>query len=60
MSDRSGPRGGKTTVTPGGLLKKTVYFSSEEWQALRKLGYEEERPITEIVRECVAQSLGLR
>lgn len=60
MSDQpTGPRGGSTTITAGGLLKKTVYFSSQEWQALRRRAYEEEKPITEIVRRCVSESLGL-
>jgi len=53
---RTGPRGGDTTVTAGGLLKKTIYFSPEEWQALRKKSYEEERPVSEIVRQLVVDA----
>jgi len=56
---RTGPRGGDTTVTAGGLLKKTIYFSPEEWQALRKKSYEEDRPVSEIVRQITAEALGL-
>jgi hypothetical protein len=54
-----GPRGGKTTVTPGGLLKKTVYLDPEEWAALKRRSYEEDRPVSEIIRELVRHGLGL-
>lgn len=53
-----GPRGGKTTVTPGGLLKKTVYLDPEEWAALKKKSYEEDRPVSDILRELVRRGLG--
>jgi len=56
---QEGPRGGKSTTTSGGLLKKTIYFDPEEWQALRKKSYEEEHPVSEIVRELVRDGLGL-
>jgi hypothetical protein len=55
----TGPRGGTTTLTAGGLLKKTLYFDPEEWAALRKKSYEEDRPISEILRELVRSALGL-
>jgi len=32
-------RKAKTTVTPGGLLRKTVYFTEEEWRAIRACSY---------------------
>ena len=54
-----GPRGGKTTVTPGGLLKKTVYLDPEEWAALKKKSYEEDRPVSEILREVIRCGLDL-
>jgi hypothetical protein len=54
-----GPRGGKTTVTPGGLLKKTVYLDPEEWAALKKKSYEEDRPVSEILRQLIRRGLGL-
>jgi len=56
-SPKKGPKGGDTTVTAGGLLKKTVYFSPEEWSALRRLSFEEERSVSEIVREFVRDGL---
>jgi hypothetical protein len=62
MSDKptpTGPKGGKTTHTPGGFLKKTIYFDSEEWEALRKKGYEEHRAISDLIRELIRRGLDL-
>lgn len=56
---RTGPRGGKTTLTPGGLLKKTVYLDQEEWEALRKKSYEEQRPISDLIRSLIREGLGI-
>jgi hypothetical protein len=56
---RIGPRGGKTTLTPGGLLKKTVYFDQEEWEALRKKSYDEQRPISDLIRSLIREGLGI-
>ena len=44
-------------MTAGGLLKKTVYFSPEEWAALRRISFEEERSVSEIVRQLVRDGL---
>jgi hypothetical protein len=48
-----------TTITPGGLLRKTVYFGEAEWLAIKKKAYMEDRPYTDIVREAVRDFLGL-
>jgi len=48
-----------TTITPGGLLRKTVYFGEDEWLAIKKKAYFEDRPYTDIVREAVRGFLGL-
>jgi hypothetical protein len=48
-----------STVTPGGLLRKTVYFTREEWQAIRQRAFEEDRAYTDIVREAVRRLLAL-
>lgn len=56
---KTGPRGGNTTVTAGGLLKKTIYLDAEEWEALRQKSFDEDRPISEIVREVIRHALGL-
>ena len=42
----SAPRGGKTTVTSQGLHRKTVYFSDDEWKAVRARAYEEDSECT--------------
>ncbi|HEX4960910.1 MAG TPA: hypothetical protein VF173_08735 [Thermoanaerobaculia bacterium] len=48
-----GPRGGKTTVTKGGLIRTVVYFAPEERRALRLAAAERDQPVSEIVREAV-------
>jgi hypothetical protein len=48
-----------STITPGGLLRKTVYFSQAEWQAIRRKAFEEDRAYTDIVREAIRRMLGL-
>ena len=55
----TGPRGGKTTLTPGGLLKKTIYLEPDEWEALRERSYREQRPISELIRNLIRDGLGL-
>ena len=45
--------------TPGGMLKKTVYLDPEEWAALKKRSYEEDRPVSDLVRELIRAGLGL-
>jgi hypothetical protein len=59
LASRTGPRGGRTTLTVGGLLKKTVYLDAEEWEVLRRRSFEEHRPISEILRELIRGGLGL-
>lgn len=46
-------------MTPGGLLKKTVYVDPEEWAALKKKSYEDDRPVSDILRELIRTGLGL-
>ena len=55
----TGPRGGKTTLTPGGFLKKTIYLESDEWEALREKSFREQRPISELIRALIREGLGL-
>ena len=42
-----------STTTPGGLLRKTVYFTETEWLAIKAKAYQEDRPYTDIIREAV-------
>src|SRR5215216_979478 len=49
----------KTTVTPGGLLRKTVYFTAEEWHAIRACSYREDINYSDVVRRAVRKEMGL-
>jgi hypothetical protein len=48
-----------STTTPGGLLRKTVYFTETEWRAIKAKAYQEDRPYTDIVREAIRTLLDL-
>lgn len=50
---------GKTSVSPGGLIKKTFWFHPDEAQRLRKEAYERETSQAELVREAVRQYFGM-
>jgi hypothetical protein len=52
-------RKAKTTVTPGGLLRKTVYFTEEEWHAVRACSYREDINYSDVVRRAVRKEMGL-
>ncbi len=52
-------RKAKTTVTPGGLLRKTVYFTEEEWHAIRACSYREDINYSDVVRRAVRKEMGL-
>jgi hypothetical protein len=39
------------------MFRTTVYFSPQEWDAIRKYAFEHECPYTEIVREVVRRML---
>lgn len=54
-----GPRGGKYTVTKTGLVRKTFNLHRDEWEALRRRAYEEDRSASEIVREMLREYLGV-
>lgn len=54
------PRHGATTVTTSGMFRKTVYFSPEEWEAIRKEAYLQDRAYTDIIRDAVRRMLKLK
>lgn len=54
-----GPKGGRTTRTRSGMVRKSLMLGSEEAQALRRAAFETERSEAEIVREAVRRLLGL-
>ena len=52
----------ESTPTPAtqGLLRKTIYFSEEEWQAIRARCYQDDLTYTDVVRAAVIAYLELR
>jgi hypothetical protein len=52
-----GPRGGKTTVTKGGLIRTVIYLHPDERKALRLAAAEREQPVSELVREAIRKYL---
>jgi hypothetical protein len=48
-----------TSVTPGGLLRKTIYFQPEEWKAIREECFRKDVKYTELVRAAVRAYLNL-
>jgi hypothetical protein len=50
---RAGPKGGKTTRTPGGLVRKSVLLTEEISEELRERAHLERRSESEIVREAL-------
>ncbi|HEX3553586.1 MAG TPA: CopG family transcriptional regulator [Thermoanaerobaculia bacterium] len=55
----AGPRGGKTTVTKGGLIRVVIYLSPEERKALKQDALNREMPASEVVREALRNFLNL-
>ncbi len=47
----TGPRGGTTTVTRSGQVKKNLWISREHAEALREKAFHERRSEAEIIRE---------
>lgn len=56
---RRGPRGGETTITTGGLVRKSLFITLDEEYALRKLAFEENVSESSLVRRALRTFLGL-
>lgn len=54
-----GPRGGETTVSKSGMVRKTLWLHADEAEALREKAYQERRAESEIVREALRGFLGI-
>jgi len=54
-----GPRGGQSTISRTGLIRKAVYLHPDEAEALRKRAFEERRPASEIIRQLLREYLGI-
>jgi hypothetical protein len=46
-----GPRGGTTTVTKSGMVKKNLWIPRDEAEALREKAFNERRSEADIIRE---------
>lgn len=46
-----GPRGGTTTVTKSGMVKKNLWIPQDEAEALREKAFHERRSEADIIRE---------
>lgn len=55
----TGPRGGKTTVTKGGLIRVVIYLSPDERKALKQAALDREMPASEVMREALRNFLNL-
>jgi alpha-amylase/alpha-mannosidase (GH57 family) len=53
-----GPRGGRTTRTPSGMVKKNLWVSEDLAEALREKAYHERRTEAEILRQGLRLVLG--
>ena len=56
---RLGPRGGRTTVTPGGLNRLSTYLLPEEREAVRRRAFEDDHSISEVIRSAIRAYLDL-
>ena len=56
---RTGPRGGKTTVSKRGLIRKTFWIHEGENEALRRAAFEERKTETEISEAIQASCIAL-
>jgi hypothetical protein len=52
-----GPRGGTTTLTKSGLVKKNFWLQRVDAEALRRKAHEERKTEAEIIREGLAKVL---
>ena len=51
----TGPRGGTTTITVGGHIRKTLYLGPEEAERLRQDAFTQRRRESDVLREIVRQ-----
>lgn len=56
---RLGPRGGETTVTPGGLTRISAYLDGVERAAVRRKAFEDDRSISDVIRSALRSYLGI-
>jgi hypothetical protein len=54
-----GPRGGRTTVSASGMVRKTLWLHADEAESLREKAYRERRAESDIMREALRRLLGI-
>lgn len=52
-----GPKGGTTTFTAGGLVRKVIYLNKDEAEALRLKAFTDRRTESDIAREALRRLL---
>lgn len=50
---KEGPRGGKTTRSKSGMVRKSFWIDPDAEEALRRMAFEDRRSESEIVREAL-------
>ena len=56
--EKRGPKGGESTIYESGLLRKTCYFYSEEWEAIRQEAFRRGGvSYSDVVRDAVRSYL---
>lgn len=58
-SPTTGPRGGTTTRTSEGMVRKNLWLSYEENEALRLRAFQDRRAESRIIRSALRRELGL-
>ncbi|MGH7339232.1 MAG: hypothetical protein ACREKH_01950 [Candidatus Rokuibacteriota bacterium] len=53
-----GPRGGTTTISESGMIRKNLWLSAELCEALRHKAFEERRTEADIIKEALRRMLG--
>jgi hypothetical protein len=56
---QTGPRGGETTISKSGMVRKTLWLHGDEAEVLRERAFKERRAESEIVREALRGYLGI-
>ncbi|MEM7051702.1 MAG: hypothetical protein AAF604_18690 [Acidobacteriota bacterium] len=59
LDERVGPRGGTTTLTKSGMVRKNFWLPVDEAEALRLKAFNERRTEADIIRQALRGTLGL-
>ena len=56
---RASARGASQQVTPGGLIRKTVYLQADEWAAVRQRAFDDHTTESDLIRVAIRTLLNL-